>query len=159
MAQETNQKKITVGRVRNSVRLSEGVWKNVSMDICFLLIVKADAYFQGFTNGDEPFITDGHDRQNGARWRGILNERPEATWKRSKRFSFGEFEEKVLTHELAQAMLVFAVQMLITICRTKDEEKKIGHGKIGEEQIRRIAHFAVTSDDNHHQNVSRNTDE
>ena len=73
MAQERNQKKITVGKVRNRVRLSEGVWKDILQDLSFFLVVRA--YFQWLTNGDEPFITDGHDRQNGTRRRGILNER------------------------------------------------------------------------------------
>ena len=91
-------------------------------------------YFQRFADRDEPFVADGHDGQNRAGRGCVLHERIE-TALNEKCGSQSSVLSDLLgspTHERSQTMLVFAIQMLISICDAKYQQEQIGHGQIGQ---------------------------
>ena len=55
-------------------------------------------------------------------------------------------------------MLILAVQMLIPIRCTEEQQKEISYGQVRQQEIGRIAHVSIPRDDDDDENISGHTD-
>ena len=134
MAAEKSQKTITVGKVRKSVKRVDDVYDRQKATRSNVLLPSTRFYFQRFADRNESFIADSHDGQDRAGRCCVLHERIETALKEKydSQSSILSSQLGSPTHKLAQAMLIFPIQVLISICDAKYQQKQIGHGQIGQ---------------------------